>query len=204
MSKFVLLWDTLLIQASDNILIKLLSDETTHAQKEIMKYGIMVMLKELSKIVMLLILFSAFGYGKDFSIVFAGLVSLRIFMGGSHCRTTIGCFIQSLVTFLLIIVLAKNITINRIFIWSIWLLLIICITTCAPVISAQRASYSLSKRRKFRIMALLVAVAHFFIISKNAGITNYIVICELIQMIEVFMVTIFNKQRKERLKNEDD
>lgn len=205
MSTFVLIWDKLLAQASDKLLEMLSDDTTIEDQKEIMGYGITVLLKELSKTVMLFIIMSVLGYGKDFLIVFVILVSLRMFMGGSHSKSTLGCFIHSLSIILLIIMLANNIMIYKVVVCSIWLLLILCIITISPVISTRRASYSVRQKRKFKIMAIIVAIIQLlFMLYGSVRLSNYIVICELVQVVEVIFVTILNYVKKGVKKDENN
>ena len=90
-------------------LIQILGLEKTkdvHKLEKI-KYALLCIIGETEKFILLYILFVLFSVQWTFLFVFLVLVSTRIFIGGSHRITTLGCFIQSFLSFGVMILIDK-------------------------------------------------------------------------------------------------
>lgn len=69
----------------------------TEEEKEIIAYGMEVLLDGILKVALLFIIGSLIGRTVDFAVAIIGFCSLRCWAGGVHCKTSLGCFLAMLV-----------------------------------------------------------------------------------------------------------
>lgn len=122
-------------------------------------YIVKVLLSELEKIILLIILFAALHRLTDFLIAFLTLGFLRIFIGGSHRKTMLGCFLFSFISFGLIVLAADRLLIPDVFRFAVYAAMLVVIRICAPIPSPQRVAYSAEQKTALRYRAVTVLAA---------------------------------------------
>ena len=137
----------------------------TEEQQELIKYSLSCIVNEFEKIIFLVIFFTAQNRMTKFLIVFLGVVSLRIFIGGIHRKTTLGCIIQSLLSFETILILDEKFRLTMWMNYCTWIFLLILIWKQAPIVSQQRIHYNELQRMRFKAIAITVLMIDFMIIS---------------------------------------
>lgn len=147
--------------------IQLLDVEKTRTieQQDTIIYALACIINEIEKIVFLTIVFGIQGSVIKFWTSFLGLVSLRIFIGGMHRKTTLGCLIQSFLSFETIMILDERFQLS---IWMncfVWIILVILIWKQAPIVSKNRVHYNELQRMRFKAIAITVLLVDFMIIS---------------------------------------
>lgn len=146
------------------------------AQLEKIRYSLSVILFELEKIIPLAISAWLLGCFDYFVITFFVISSLRMFMGGFHRKTSIGCIIQSFITFGALIYLEKTIKVTKIVYLIIIVFTALVIMFYAPVISSSRGKASERKKKKIKRNAFiaLIFVSMVSIVLKNKYVAIYI------------------------------
>ena len=126
--------------------------------KEKVKYSILVILSEIEKMTALGILFYVLGLFSEFIISYITLVSIRIFVGGNHLKTSIGCLVYTFCMYLLILKCSEHIFIGRYAKVAVILLSLICIWQNRKSLPENRINYSEKMVLKFQVKALSVLV----------------------------------------------
>ncbi len=91
----------------DAILSKLNSDNHySEVQLEQIKYSLQVILGDISKFLILFLLFTLAGHSMGFLYAYLASMFLRIFVGGNHLKTYLGCLLFSLVYFTVLILVS--------------------------------------------------------------------------------------------------
>ncbi len=72
------------------------------------RYSLLVLLGEIEKFLLLMAFFKMCHWLVEFLISYVALVSVRMFCGGSHRKTTLGCYLQSLSVFVTVMLLEKS------------------------------------------------------------------------------------------------
>lgn len=163
----------------------------TKEQQESIIYALSCIINEIEKIVFLTTFFVIQGRMIKFCVAFLGLVSLRIFIGGIHRKTTLGCLIQSFLSFETILILDERFQLS---IWMnccVWIFLIMLIWKQAPIVSKNRVHYSELQRMRFKAIAITVLLVDFMIISILSNTyTNCLSWTIAFQMLESGVVTL--------------
>lgn len=94
-----LLWDR-----ANNFLVSLLMsklkiDKNDEKKSALILYSLSCLLNEAGKIAVLTVFFLVQRRWAEFITAFITIASLRIFLGGSHRKTILGCWMQSFLTF---------------------------------------------------------------------------------------------------------
>lgn len=173
--------------------------DVSEEQFLIRKYALQSIFYEVIKLVLLSILFMLMGNFTMYLCSVLVLASIRRYMGGIHRKTGLGCFLQSLLTFMLVIQLGR-----RCFIYPYHNIInMICLTVIwkySPVIGKGRIQYSDTSIMKFRAKAISSVLCISCIVEIiPAEISNCIIWVILYQSIETF-VSYVMKEYKERRK----
>ncbi len=160
---------------------------------EILRYGMLSILSESEKIILMMVIFSLIHCGEAFVGCFMILTSIRIFAGGSHRETMLGCFLQSLLTMGGIIFLANYIRVC----WEMICIMAIGLGTIivkkAPIVSNRRENYSEWRRIIFRKRALFfVVVWTVFAICAGGVWASRVLCCLAVQLFEMYYLTFFS------------
>ena len=196
----VRLWD----DANQYLISKIIrvlgvEERRNRKQLEMIQYSLMCILNESEKFILLCVVFALQGYMDKFLIGFATIGSLRIFMGGSHRKTSLGCFIQSLLSFEVILCFNSMICINVAINYVIWILTIMWIWKYAPVCSVNRARYNDAQCMRFKALALTVLTILIMTIGiVPSDIANLMSWAIVLQLAESGMMTVILRKEEER------
>lgn len=191
------MWDTIHKKIVNKIVLCLKNgkvEETEQVQK--IRYVLSSVLAELEKCLILGLCFWFLGALKIFFLSLCSVVMLRIFTGGQHRTTMLGCFFQSFFTFAIIYILGFYIDILQVC-YVIYIATLVIIWYCTPVLSEKRIAYSKFMQMKFKAKALtslciLIMTIHF--LPKEYG--NYCVWSILIQNVDIVVAIVIQKRKK--------
>lgn len=190
-------WDAIHKKIINKILLCLKNgkvEETEQVQK--IRYALSSVLGELEKCIILCLCFWYLGALKIFFLSLCSVVMLRIFMGGQHRETMLGCFFQSFFTFAIIYMLGFYINIVQ-GAYVVYIVTLVTIWYSIPVLSEKRMAYSKLMQTKFKAKALTSLCVLIMIISllpKEYG--NYCVWSILIQNVDVVGAIVMQKRKK--------
>lgn len=153
-----------------------------------LKYSLEVLFGDLSKFLILLILFSTLDSRMDFIYSSLTLFTIRIFTGGLHFKTYTGCLVFSGLFFYLSIFLKNSIILNNTLVIAFFLISILIVFTVAPVCEKSRPTYSYKKRLQFKLIGTLFILIHvlgYFFTKNNMYFINsmWIVLLQSIQIL---------------------
>lgn len=152
------LWERQVDKVVEYVITMLNSKQYGEVMLQKVGYSLRVIISEVEKIILLFILFSLLGHTLDFLIAFLTIVLFRSCMGGLHCKTMFSCFIRSLFTFLLIIVIGNTYIFQKVAQIGIVVFLTVMIVFIAPVESKYRVKYKTEQRLLFKVKALLLII----------------------------------------------
>lgn len=162
--------------------------ELSKIEKIKLKYSLEVLCNDISKILILLFMFSILGKAKEFIYSTIALLAIRPFTGGLHFKSYMGCLLFTGVFFITSINL--NIYFHMDFLMPIlFIFSCIIILTIAPIKSKNRPRYSYKKQLYFKFLGLSIVVIHFIaytITNENPYLRNSIWIFAL-QSIQLFI-----------------
>lgn len=136
-------------------------------------YILKLIFTDLSKSVLLLILFAIIGYHADFLVAAIYTMFLRVFSGGFHFKTYKSCLSFSTVYFSAVIAINNLVEMNSLIVsyavFSVLLILLI-----APIIPKERSKIKSIKYRSLKIKSFIFALTYIFIflLNRNA-LTQY-------------------------------
>jgi len=121
-----------------------------------MEYGLLCFFDEVTKIIPYYIIFYLFSLQQYYVVVFVFFCPIRLFSGGFHAKTYWGCFFISFVTFWVIIIIGKYISINTI--TSILVLIISVLLVCSfsPVDNINKRIKSKERRNKLKNFSVTI------------------------------------------------
>lgn len=137
-------------------------------QKAKVTYAIEIMIAELSKLAVLVILFTVTGNAIKFMILFALLLFTRSFMGGLHAKTYLGCLGMSLLFFCAGIWIIPYIQISRVISGIVFAVYLICVIIIAPVQSPNRPKRTARWRLLQKTAAIVFSAISYIIITTAA------------------------------------
>ena len=163
----------------------------TEERAEVINFGLLVIIGEVPKIVLILGIAWYFNILKLTIITFIAMSVYRTQGGGFHLESHIGCFLFSLMVFCGTSFLAKAIvTTNMSLLYTlyglIFILDMIVITKYAPADTERIPIISMERRKKQKIksyIAVILIYGYIIIISKSQVISNICVLTTLIQSI---------------------
>lgn len=168
--------------------------EKTQAKVE---YSLQVIVGELLKLLGLCIVFMFLGKVQAFFIALLTIAPLRIFIGGLHMKTKIGCFSFSLVFFLSITFISKYMIGNEIVFDFIVMLLCFVIWKVAPLPSPRLIEYSAFAKMRFKANALTVCILEMMVYRYMNNATQSVMVAALTWCcIEVMVCGIMSGRRK--------
>lgn len=142
-----------------------------------LKYSLEIIYNDLSKFLILLIIFSILGKTVDFIFSSLILLMIRPFTGGLHFTTYKGCIIFSGIFFYLSILLKNNISLNSTIVIISLIFSLLVIILFAPITHKSRPKYSKEKKRQFKLISIIFILFHFalyYLINKNPYFINSI------------------------------
>jgi accessory gene regulator B len=123
------------------------------------RYAMNILQNEVTKMIILAVLFTFLGYRDEFFFAVALLLPLRAFSGGMHMSSNVGCIIFSASFFLLAIIVFPLIAVPKILMFSLTGIAIVLIAVLSPVVSIKRPLKTTSRRTVLKRMTLIVLMA---------------------------------------------
>lgn len=199
--KIFSIWDKVNQCLVSTLIHALEVDENKNSRRyALIQYALSCIINEAEKIAILILVFGLQGQLIRFLIAFFTIASLRIFMGGSHRETILGCFLQSLLTFEAIVLMTNNIVINEAWNYVIYICNLIWIWKNAPIVSSKRASYNELQCMRFKTMAITVLLLLVMLVEiMPDSLANVVLWTMLFQWLESSVVVL--QRRKEEQKD---
>ena len=161
------------------------------------RYSLLVLLSEFEKFFCLILLFGLLHRLLEFFILFFTIISLRMFMGGSHRKTMLGCFVWSFLMFMVAMTISEYITMNEIVKYLIHSSLLIEIWASTPISSANRIKYNKVQIVQIKARALTVMLILTWVEGLLPDTYNNLMISGmLVQMLEVAVVYIYQREKE--------
>ena len=172
------------------IIMNWLQVEQTNIKRfEIIRYGVTCLLGEFVKLIILITVFALTHNLVDFLISCCTLVTIRIYVGGTHRHTWAGCLFQSLFTFVTIILMKRNVGFSLYMIYPVYLIMIVWIWKKAPLVSPYRANYDLFQRMRFKAKAItILLILLMLIISLPREMAGNIIWTIIAILVDVMIV----------------
>ncbi|MDU7967965.1 MAG: accessory gene regulator B family protein [Paeniclostridium sordellii] len=132
-------------------------------QTEEIKYIMRIISLELIKLLVVIILFSIFGYTKEILLVVGVMICTRPFTGGYHESSQKRCLVATTILSLLIIILSENSSLNTTSIIVINIINIFSVYNQAPIVNACMPITKESLIRKNKKIAIVNYIVLFAI-----------------------------------------
>ncbi len=163
------------------------------------KYSLEIIIGDLSKFIILFILFLMLGKINDFIYSTLTLLTIRLFTGGLHFSTYKGCIIFSSIFFYTSIFLKNYVVLNKFILITLFAFSILTVITLAPICGNSRPDYSYKKIRQFKLISVITICIHFLIYvftHKNPYIINsiWVITLQSLQMLVGKGVQVYAKK----------
>lgn len=127
-----------------------------------LQYSLEVIMGDLSKFIILLIIFTFMNKQIDFIYSSIALIGIRGLTGGLHFKTFIGCLVFSGFFFLLVIYSKNNITLENPEIFALCFGVVLIFLLFAPITGKTRPVYSDKKIMLFKAISIAFILFHLF------------------------------------------
>jgi len=161
--------------------------EIDNERAEIIQYGIQLIIGEMPKLILIVGLAFILKIGWLLLFTYCALLPYRICSGGFHCKTHIGCFINTCTMYYGIIYLSKyivlQVNIQNILTVLILIFGVIMISLYAPADTENVPILSKKERKKKKILAYIFLIINLSIVLflKESIISNILLFGTLIQ-----------------------
>ncbi len=154
----------------DNVLYK--NEEVDTNTKEVMLFGVTRIVEDIPKYLLITVICALLGILKEAGIVLVVTVLYKTFVGGAHARTNFGCFISSLMFFILPVLISKYVSIpndlNNILYILVYIFSLYVVVKIAPADTEEIPILNKAKKRQLKIfgfvfLCLIYIVTLFFI-----------------------------------------
>lgn len=161
-------------------------------QEEQINYVLKVIIYEIIKFILIIFIFSVFGYFKESILILGVMVVTKPFIGGYHEETQVKCFLATILLVLFIVYLSVNIKLDFISNIILSLISIFAIYNQAPIINPKMPL----NKEKLIIRNRRIAIINTIIISSVSlmviGLGIYSEL--LVWSISVQAILMFNKK----------
>lgn len=145
----------------------------TSVEQDKMHYALSVIISELSKALILFILFGLVGYPLEFLTIYLFTIFLRVNIGGFHFSTYLGCLIFSFI-YVILVLLVDTIVIDNLIHITLAALCIIVLSLLAPVISPQRLEIQSNNITILKLRSILMSLFYIVIhVAINSPYTRF-------------------------------
>lgn len=125
-----------------------------------LKYSMEVLFNEISKLILLLIIFSILGFITDFLYSVLAILSIRLFTGGIHFKTYTECFVFTVFFFSVSIFFKNNVILGTSSLILLLIFTLFIILLFAPIVGNNRPVYSNKKLFKFKCFGATIIIVH--------------------------------------------
>lgn len=158
-------------------------------QLEQAKYTFKIFIYEITKLIILTIIFALFGYLREIITILFIMSVTKPFIGGYHEDTQLKCFMATLVISICIICLMKFSNLSLLSLITLNLLIIFSVYNKAPIINDKMPITKdalIIKNRKLGISAVILLAITSIILFKISWLSQIIVWTLLVQTILMF------------------
>lgn len=173
--------------------------ELSEIDRAKVKYSLDVLFIDISKLLILLIIFSILGKAKELIYSVLALSTIRPFTGGLHFKTYLGCLLFTSVFFSSVIVLNNIVPLSdlSVFFIAFSFITVLCV---APMTHKNRPYYSKNKNNQFKFFGLVVISIHFFsyLLAKEnpyLNISIWVIMLQSIQLLIRKGVDMYEKRK---------
>lgn len=187
-------WEIVHRAMVDKIVQIFISNNESSVKREKVTYFISYSMSEFSKFILWLALCYAIKKTDVFLIIYFCVASLRMFTGGTHKKTMLGCFMYS--TFVLgCIYVIGQVQIIKDFSTILYIITLIIIWKCTPIVSKNRIPYSAITKVTFKAKALTVLILLQIIMQTiNKNYKTYIIATIIMQDLDIILQVILQKK----------
>lgn len=153
-------------------------------------YSLQVILGDLSKFIIIFLIFLYLNQLPLFLLSFVILNSTRPLIGGLHCKTFMSCLIFSIIYFLMIVLFSTICPkLNNYFYIIFFIIAFILILKYSPCLNKKRP---IKNKKILKILSLISLTfwCTLFFILRNVQICNCIFLSVLIQIIELIIINL--------------
>ena len=168
------------------------------------RYALEVVRDEIIKLLILALLFILLGYKEEFFFAITFLFAIRIFSGGMHMKSNIGCFVMSFCFLFLPIVLLPQLHIPDYALLLIAGFSFLTISVLSPVASYKRPIKTASRKTFLKRMTLIVVFIECVVLAILwvNGSLEYFVVCVWVVSIQAIQLCATWTFRKQKGKND--
>lgn len=167
-------------------------DDIDDERAEIIKYGLQIMIGEIPKFFIMIAISYLLGVLELSIITFLIILPYRMFSGGFHLKTHIGCIIGTSLMYSGTALIAKNILIKPeelkyLFLLIVWIFGMLMIKLYAPADTENVPVLRKEERRKRKILSYIALsiIISFGIFIKNDVISNIIILGMFFQTLSI-------------------
>ncbi len=132
----------------------------TPDERSKLKYSLQVILGDASKLIVLFLFFLCLKVPGQFAMAVLALSILRVYTGGLHFKSYLGCLLFSLLFFCAAIGLADFCELPQPYMYLWWIFSLIVIALISPITSKNRPVYSKQQRFNFKVIGCSVVYFH--------------------------------------------
>lgn len=132
------------------------NSQFTDLELKKMEYGLLCFFDEVTKIIPYYILFYLFSLQQYYVVAFVFFCPIRLFSGGFHAKTYWGCFLISFITFWVIIIIGKYISISIITSILVLTISVLLVYIFSPVDNINKRIKSRERRKKLKYFSVVV------------------------------------------------
>jgi len=162
------------------------NNSLSYREKDLISYSLNSILNDLSKVLMLLIIFSFFDLTLEFALITLFSIPIRISAGGYHFKSYLGCFIFTLFYYLSIIFISK-IDFNTSLTVIIYLISSTLLIYFAPYTSKKRESLRVYSLKFYKCICLILIFIYLLIYMSFTN--NYVKIGLFVIIIQSLQLT---------------
>ncbi|KLU74752.1 accessory gene regulator ArgB-like protein [Clostridium botulinum] len=155
-------------------------------------YSLQAILGDLIKFIVLTIIFWGLGRLKYFLFSASILISLRIFMGGYHCRTFMRCLFTSLIIFLITSFIGPKIPIlNQYTYYGLSIFSILITVIYAPFPNIKRPIKNKKRRQILKLISIFSLIVWISLLLFKLNTSSYLncgFLTLLLQAIQIFII----------------
>ena len=172
---------------NNDILYKILIDNGSTIEKDVIDYGYMILITYLKCLMVLMPLSLIFHIQKNLFMFFLFFIPLRRYIGGYHMDTMRSCFIGSVILALSISFLSAKL--DRIPMFFHIGVFIICflLTIIFGVVDHKNKNINVTEKKVYKKRAIMIEISYFFI-WLFFSYTDYYDISNTLMLIMMFFI----------------
>lgn len=163
-------------------------------------YGLEVLKNETSKFIIMLMFFWCIGYYKEYIFGLAMLIPIRLFSGGLHMKSKIGCQVFSFLLIFLSVCVLPKLNMEMYFYYAMQVLTVVITSVISPVKNPHRPIKTKRRYTNLKSKTIVFVVINSLIIFvtfiNNAGQYYYVGVWILmLNTLQLFISWIYSKAK---------